>query len=80
MFHSSHRYEVIIIDMAANYEIKLDKVLGKGGFATVYQGIIKNSGAPCAIKVIHQAALDNKILEMAEKEIKVLNFSDQNFI
>ena len=58
--------------MAANYEIKFEKVLGRGGFATVYQGIIKNSGSPCAIKVIHQAALDNKVLEMAEKEIKVL--------
>ena len=53
---------------------KVDKVLGTGSFGSVKLGSNKQSGMPCAIKIITKQSLDEKKVyrELNKNELKVL--------
>ena len=50
----------------------LDKVIGKGSFASVYLGKKRSTNQDLAIKVVNKQHLSRKIIQSLESEIRIL--------
>jgi predicted Ser/Thr protein kinase len=59
-------------------QIFYKKLLGKGSFSNVYEGLYKTYNV--AAKIINTENLDGKIRQQMQREIDVINILKQKFI